>query len=113
MKKALVFLAMAIILTSNFANAQKWVQLMNDPNSNFYEVQKEFNAYWKDKKIVKGAGYKQFKRWEYLMQSRVDANGKIPAAGYAQQQMSIFQAKQIQNKSYAAVAQWVPVGPKG
>jgi PKD repeat protein len=111
MKKALVFLAMAIILTSNFANAQKWVQLMNDPNSNFYEVQKEFNAYWKDKKIVKGAGYKQFKRWEYLMQSRVDANGKIPAAGYAQQQMSIFQAKQIQNKSYAAVAQWVPVGP--
>lgn len=111
MKKTLLFIAIIFCFSSNVINAQKWVQLMNDPNANFYEVQKEFYAYWKNKKVEKGHGYKQFKRWEYLMQSRVDANGKLPAAGYAQQQLAEFQSKHAKEKTFGPTAAWTPIGP--
>lgn len=84
---------------------------MSDPTVNFYEVQKEFNAYWKNRKVEKGHGYKQFKRWEYLMQSRVDANGKLPPAGYAEQQLAAFKAKHAHEKVSGTTAAWTAVGP--
>ncbi|HET7818594.1 MAG TPA: hypothetical protein VFL70_04760 [Bacteroidia bacterium] len=70
LKRKVLSLVTMLIVTIHFSYAQKWVQMMKDPNANFYEVQTEFNNYWKGKKITKGNGYKQFKRWEYLMQSR-------------------------------------------
>ena len=111
MKKTLLFISIIFCFSSNVINAQKWVQLMNDPNANFYEVQKEFYAYWKNKKVEKGHGYKQFKRWEYLMQSRVDATGKLPATGYAQQQLAEFQSKHAKDKTFGPTAAWTPIGP--
>jgi hypothetical protein len=35
---------------------------------NFFEIQEAFNQYWDGKKIEKGKGYKQFRRWEYFME---------------------------------------------
>ena len=89
MKKCFLLLAAILVIGSRSVTAQRWVEMMNDPNANFYEVQKEFNNYWKGKEITKGNGYKQFKRWEYLMQSRVDKNGKLPAANYFQNELKI------------------------
>jgi PKD repeat protein len=111
MKKIILLLTITLCFSSNFITAQKWVQMMNDPNVNFYEVQKEFYAYWKDRKIEKGHGYKQFKRWEYIMQTRVDANGKLPPAGYADQQLTAFQARHANEKISGTTAAWSAIGP--
>ncbi|MBM3452067.1 MAG: hypothetical protein FJX84_02865, partial [Bacteroidetes bacterium] len=44
--------------------SQEWVEMMKNPNVNFYETQTAFEAYWEGKIIEKGKGHKVFKRWE-------------------------------------------------
>ncbi|KAB2879117.1 T9SS type A sorting domain-containing protein [bacterium] len=79
---ALFFLA--AITSGNQAQEQKagnapgWI----DPDKNFRDVQKEFDQFWTGKDVsnrdvVKGTGFKQFKRYEWFWQSRVDASGKF------------------------------------
>lgn len=67
MKKSLFFIAVIMFFQSKILISQKWVEMMSDPNANFYETQKEFYAYWKNRKVEKEHGYKQFKRWEYRL----------------------------------------------
>lgn len=58
-----------------------WVDMMNDPTINFYDVQEAFNEYFSDKPKGKGTGWKQFKRWEWFMEQRVYPSGeRIPQA---------------------------------
>ena len=55
--------------------SQSWVDDMQNPNNNFYDIQKEFNDYWENKTIEKGKGWKQFKRWENFIEQRVFPDG--------------------------------------
>ncbi|HLC82284.1 MAG TPA: hypothetical protein VJI69_00545, partial [Bacteroidia bacterium] len=49
MKKFLLFSSfVALTLTVNTAFSQTWVDKMQDPNVNFYDVQKAFNDHYKD-----------------------------------------------------------------
>ncbi len=57
--------------------SQVWVEMMKDPNANFYDIQAEFQDYWAGKTIQKGKGYKAFKRWENYMAPRVYPSGNI------------------------------------
>ena len=52
-----------------------WIQMMQDPDANFFQTQRAFNIYWKDRKITRGCGWKVFKRWEYMMQVRILPDG--------------------------------------
>jgi photosystem II stability/assembly factor-like uncharacterized protein len=45
---------------------------------NFYEVQSAFYKYWGDRPYEKGRGFKQFKRWEYIMEPKSYPDGKLP-----------------------------------
>ena len=74
MKKQL-YLSVIISLLFSSVQAQLWVEKMRDPNVNFYDVQQEFNSYWANRPYEKGKGYKQFKRWEYLMEQRCYPTG--------------------------------------
>src|ERR1700741_2566150 len=98
MKKNILLIACFILMSATLFSQQTedFAKLMNDPNSNFFEVQKAFNAYharmekehdknerWYKKWKKEGeeeeeSGYEIYKRWEYFMQSRVDASGKLP-----------------------------------
>ena len=70
MKKLLI-----LLLTPQLLFAQIWIDKMQDPSENFYEVQREFDEYWENKTIEKGKGWKQFKRWENFMAPRVFPDG--------------------------------------
>ena len=65
----------SVISYSSFS--QIWVEMMKDPNANFYDIQAEFQNYWAGKTIQKGKGYKAFKRWENYMSPRVYPSGNI------------------------------------
>ncbi|MBE0647416.1 MAG: PKD domain-containing protein [Bacteroidales bacterium] len=67
--------------TTSYSENPVWVSMMQDPNANFFETQKAFNEYWKDRPITRGCGWKVFKRWEYMMQSRIAADGMVPQPG--------------------------------
>lgn len=90
MKRLLAFIVPFALLVP-FSTAQTtskdssdfpyWVDMMADPTVNFFQTQRAFNTYWKDRKIEKGSGYKPFKRWEYNMSQIIDGKGNIPAPG--------------------------------
>lgn len=100
-----------LLLVSSFAlYSQPWLYSLSRQKTtkeyNFYEIQKAFDNYWKDKTISKGKGYKQFKRWEYFVEPRVYPYGEIPYSVIQQEMVN-----SLNNQSEASSNSWVFVGP--
>ncbi len=95
------------LFVSSYLAAQPWV---TSETSNFFEMQKQFEEYWKDKKIEKGKGWKQFKRWEWYWKNRVDSADIFPPAGIVQIEMENFKRKN-QQKNRSIQANWQSSGP--
>ncbi len=86
MKKSLLLLLLGVFLfpgleaqnntpNADTANFPYWIEMMQDPNANYYETVKAFETYWKDREITKGSGWKVFKRWEYSMLFHIRPDG--------------------------------------
>ena len=90
MKNNLLFPFLISIFISSVSFSQTWVEMMNDPSVNFYDVQKEFNKSLKkyeyklkkeksvkhaDREEMEMPGYMQYKRWEWFMEPRVYPSG--------------------------------------
>ncbi|MBT4477885.1 MAG: hypothetical protein HOC66_00590, partial [Flavobacteriales bacterium] len=52
MKKCFLIL----LILPQFLFSQQWVEDMQNPENNFYDIQREFNDYWENKTIEKGKG---------------------------------------------------------
>jgi len=109
MKQKLLCLVAIVFLLSK-TQAQNWEKKMQNPRATFQEIQNEFNKQWKNKKYVKGNGYKQFKRWEYIMQSRLDENGQMPAIDFLINAKKEYNSKLTQYKT-TAVGDWSLIEP--
>jgi hypothetical protein len=116
------FLLATILLTffSQLIFCQEWTGLMQQPGKNFYDIQRSFKEYWKDKDIdVKGQGYKQFKRWENFMEPRVYPSGDLtlPSRTWENYQTFLDENNQSGNKltssSMIASTTWTAMGPFG
>lgn len=90
-----------------------WVQMMQDPNANFYDIQAAFYSYWEGKTIEKGKGYKVFKRWEHYMEPRVYPTGniKLPSQTYENYKLWERDAEIRTEKSLSG--DWSFLGPIG
>lgn len=111
-----VTVILSLLLFSNISaqTMQRWVEMMHDPNVNFYEVQAEFNSYWAGKTIEKGKGYKAFRRWEAYMAPRVYPTGdmSLPSQTYTNyRQWELAQAAAGIPKSTSG--NWTLMGPTG
>jgi hypothetical protein len=73
MKKSLILFS--LIFSFIQLKSQDWVEKMQNPEVNFYDVQKSFNEYWKGREIQRSRGWKQYKRWEYFNEPRVYPTG--------------------------------------
>ena len=118
--KRILFSALVVIVAAFTSNAQNagspvpndtanfpyWISMMQNPDANFFQTQRAFNIYWKDRKITRGCGWKVFKRWEYMMQSRVNADGSIPAPDATATAYEDF-GKSAQTVS----GSWINLGP--
>ena len=104
MKKILIFILVPQLLFS-----QNWIDKMQDPSQNFYEVQKEFNNYWENKTLEKGKGWKQFKRWENFIEQRVFPDG----VQYPELLLEEYNKLQAQNNQFNMLPPnvWNQVGP--
>lgn len=103
--------AMAQSVTAGADTSQYpyWIRMMQDPDANFYQVQSAFNKYWENREITKGCGWKPFKRWESMMQWRVDANGFMPAPDAVQKAYQNYMSNFDNPASLAG--NWVSQGP--
>jgi PKD repeat protein len=82
-----------------------WIQMMQDPGANFFKTQRAFNIYWKDRQITRGCGWKVFKRWEYMMQSRINPDGSIPSPD------ATFNALYSSRFPSSQAGNWISLGP--
>lgn len=103
---ALVLL-FSFLAASAFAQNKDWLLKMQDPDVNFWELQKEFNDYWKDRTDYKGNGYKVFKRWEYINEMRVGPDGKLPTLAHVIKEYNRYMADAPESASGA----WTITGP--
>ncbi|MEI8137101.1 MAG: hypothetical protein WCH21_07250, partial [Bacteroidota bacterium] len=112
---------LSVLLLTNISFAQKWTEMMRDPNANYYDIVKEFDNYWKDKTYERGKGYKAFKRWQWSVEPRVAPSGdmKFSSRGYALEQYQTYlqensNFKLMANAAVSATtANWTPLGPFG
>lgn len=110
------FFCFTFLLSSVFAQVEMdktWLDKMQDPEADFRQIQQQFQAYWQNRSDYKGNGYKVFKRWEYIQEMRVQANGKLRPADYVWNEynryMNEYEANNSMNKS--ASGTWSLVGP--
>lgn len=107
----LKFLILLIFIISLDLSAQPWSE---DKSDNFYEIQKQFNEYWKDKDYKeKGKGWKAFKRWENFWEERVYPSGIFPSNGLIIQEYNKLIEKRNNQKKYTvqASSKWSFKGP--
>lgn len=84
-----------------------WLEMIQDPDVDFYEVQSVFNKYWENRTDYKGNGYKIFKRWEYINESRVLPDGKLQTPGYIFKEYNKYMSK----AGKSASGDWSIQGP--
>lgn len=63
----------------DYSSNPHWIEMMKDKDANFFETQKAFNEYIKNKDKSKVYGHKQFKRWEWFMKTRINEKGELPS----------------------------------
>jgi len=126
MKKLLPLIVFTFLFGSLLAqqnqSATDWIE-MKSRGANFYEIQKAFNNYWRDKDIdAKGIGYKPFKRWEYMVEPRVYPSGDLSLLGQNDANFkaflennptSITTGKLVNSNSQIASTTWTAIGPMG
>jgi photosystem II stability/assembly factor-like uncharacterized protein len=90
------------------ANFPYWTQMMQDPSILFHATQSAFEKYWAGRSDYKGNGWKVFKRWEYINETTVRPDGKLPAPDYVMNEMARYRASHSQ-KSLSG--NWSLIGP--
>lgn len=90
------------------ANYPYWIQMMQDPDANFFQTQKAFYKYWENREIQKGAGYKPFKRWESYMETRVSPTGVKPAPDAV---WNAYQKAKNGSAFQSVAGNWMELGP--
>ncbi|MCF6364569.1 MAG: hypothetical protein L3J35_00020 [Bacteroidales bacterium] len=95
-------------------SAQNWKSsLMKNPNPTFFEIQEAFYTYFDanpEKTKEKGSGYKQFKRWEWFWETRVNSNGTFPKNTVVIEEWEKWTTKESDNNVKVS-SDWTFLGP--
>ncbi len=115
---ALVFFFTCIsgVTSQNLANQASpdtsdfpyYIYMMQDPDIKFNATVSAFEKYWANRTDYKGNYWKQFKRWEYINQPRVQENGKLPAPDHV---MRVYQKYKDDYPSESTTGSWTQIGP--
>ncbi len=89
-----------------------WRTMIQNQDLNFYDIQRAYEQEMGNTPYQKGLGIKQYKRWEYYWESRVDEQGNFPRAGSVLEEMRRYYAQRGQQRSYlTGSGNWSLLGP--
>ncbi len=95
-----------------WAQTDDWRTMMSDRTQNFYDIQRAYNQEMGNRPYEKGLGMKQYKRWEYYWESRVDEQGNFPRPGDVLGEMIAYYQRHNNQKSYlSGSGNWSILGP--
>lgn len=103
-------ITISLLLASLVSWGQSWVELKNNPNKNFYDVQAAFEQEWSGKSYRKGKGYKQYKRWEWFTEQRVYPSGDRSVLNDAYEKYYLKEKGTSGNLNKQS-ANWTELGP--
>ncbi len=87
-----------------------WIEMMQDPALNFYDVQRAFNTYIEGRDLSKIKGWKPYKRWEYRM-----LEGRIFPDGTRRPENHVIEAYQqylaVHDGARSQAGDWINLGP--
>lgn len=118
--KGIIGLAAIVLLMSSGAFGQSkektanWRNVTEYKDATFYDVQQDFNEYWKDKTPGKGQGYKPFKRWENYMAPRVYPSGDMSLPSTTYHNYMEWQKKYEADRgpgTKSSTGNWTSLGP--
>lgn len=84
-----------------------WATLMLQPDANFNEVRNAFYAQTPDNTYVHGQGWKQFHRWEYFWESRINPDGSFP--NIKKTYNEVLEAQAL--RGGIGLGNWTAIGP--
>ncbi len=93
----------------DYAAHPYWIEMMQDPSANFYDVQEAFYTYWEGREVTRSSGYKPFKRWEERMRWRVKPDGSRYPESRIWNEYEKFKATNSAAKSPSG--NWENLGP--
>lgn len=103
---------LVMIFSSVVISSQPWSKNLKDNEHDFFKVQDAFNNYWDGKELVRGEGWKQFKRWEYFWEQRTFPTGIIPKANDVLNSYKNFVSSSKDNNQFLNLqSDWNEVGP--
>ena len=87
-----------------------WIEMMQNPEVNFFQTVRAFETYWQGRDITKGSGYKPFKRWEYWTRQRISPSGFLPASNTTMDAYNLFLSKKSAGNRDLD-GDWTSLGP--
>lgn len=128
MKKYLFLVLMMFSIQLVMGQAwQKNLKAKDQDNPTFYEIQDAFNSHWKDYnvkngrylkdgKMVKAPGWKQFKRWEWYWEPRINnTTGEFPtttsAIEWEKHKLKQSSLKSTDSQLKGSGQTWINLGP--
>jgi PKD repeat protein len=116
---------LVFVLCGTTLMAQDWVKKMNNPDANFFEVEKSFNKHWKkqqrkeklksfftseSKNEEENEGLMLFKRWEYTTKPRVFPSGNRNLLHESGKEIERAITDPVYRSSLQAGGNWQPLG---
>ena len=86
-----------------------WIEMMQDPEVNYYETVDAFHQYWQDRAERKSVGYNVFKRWEWHMQFKINEDGSKRVNGEDRQAYLEYKAQHPSTREFTG--DWMNLGP--
>ncbi|MCF8233676.1 MAG: PKD domain-containing protein [Bacteroidales bacterium] len=93
----------------NYSEFPYWIEMMQDPEANYYETVKAFEEYWEGREITRGNGWKPFKRWEYITEFRINPNGDLLPADHDRNAYYEFMKNNPPERDFTG--DWTNMGP--
>lgn len=101
---------LVLLFAAGAAHAQPWMAEFRDSGvePTIQQMIDAFDEYWENRTPGKGTGYKQFMRWRWFIENRLDENGEFdPAARWRawEEKQRMFPNGELDD------ADWSPLGP--
>lgn len=109
--KHLFVLAVFCGMLNENLQAQTIDNILRDSSNNYFTIKQKAEAFFALRGRV-GTGYKEFKRWEFLVKNNITSDGTLPdMVTKNQQALDNFRTQNSQTRGIlAGVSNWVPLG---
>ena len=95
---------------NNTLHSQFWMELMDDPNATYQDIENAFEQQWANRTYESGQGYKQYKRWESVVPwDRQDIGKRDPRAAW--REWLNYKAKNTNRATNEFTGNWELLGP--